>query len=708
MRLFALLIICACLFGCSAPVRSPDAPKLRNQPLDHFLFGVCYYPEQWPREYWERDARRMQESGVNAVRMGEFAWYRLEPREGTYDFAWLDEVIELLGRHGIKTILGTPTATPPKWLSERYPQVLHVYENGRPANDQSRRQCCYNSLKYRELCQRIVAAMAEHYRNSPHVIGWQVDNEMNNENKACFSESCRTGFREWLKARYGSLDALNERWGTQFWSQWYTSWDQVDLPFATPAWHNPALVLDHRRFVSDSATSFLEAQAGIIRGYRPDDFITHNGVFEGINYYRFARGLDLYAQDNYPTFLDEPRFPNGALLTAARSFNGRMMIMEELTGPAGQTYLLRTPAPGEMTFWTMQAIAHGADGVLHFRWRSARRGAEQYWAGVLDADDVPRARYDEFGREGRTLDKIGRAVVGSQLRSDIAVINDFEDEWVYDHQYFTKEVNPDRGVHLRSELIDLFRAASERGYNIDFVPPDADLSRYKIVFGPKLTLMDPGLAGRIAAFVKGGGTFLLSAHSGVKDRDGAVVDKVAPGLLADLFGVEVETYQCYQPPSDQDRRPSRERNALRFDDAAPVPVFVFADVLKPRGDQPAKVVATWDRDFIAGKPACTERAVGKGTAVYYGSFFDLESARAMLKRYEHGAGLTPVLSDLPPEVEVTRRSKGDASFYFVLNHGAAPATVKLAQGCVDLVTDQPVPATITVGRGEWRVLRKND
>jgi beta-galactosidase len=702
MRLFTFVLVVV-MVGCMASdhsvVDQTRSHISRPAQMDQFLFGVCYYPEQWSSGLWRQDARRMRECGVNTVRMAEFAWDRIEPREGEFDFAWLDEVIDILGAEGIHTILGTPTATPPKWLTHKYPDVLSVDEYGRRADDQSRRSYCYNSPRYRVLCRRIVEAMAHHFENNKYIIGWQIDNEMNNENKACFCDNCRRSFEGWLKGKYGTLAELNARWGTAFWSQTYTDWDQVGLPAPTPAYHNPGLILDHRRFVSDAATSFLEAQVAIIRQHCPGDFITHNGLFDGINYYRFAQNLDLYAQDNYPTFLEQPRFPTAALLTACRSFNGRMMIMEQLTGSAGQTYLLRTPAPGEMKFWSMQAIAHGADSVLHFRWRSALRGAEQYWAGVLDQDNIPRARFDEFKEEGREIEKLGKEILGSVIRSDVAIINDYEAQWAYDHQYFTDEVNAKSGVHMREDLIEIFQAISEQGYNVDFISPVADFAKYKLIFAPRLLMADAALAERIKRFVASGGIFVTGAHTAVKDRDNAVTGLTPPGLLADSFGVNVENFQCYQPKSS-------EKNDVRFDDGSKVSVFVFADLLKPSTQEGTKVVATWDRDFFSSRPACTEHVVKTGKAVYYGSFLNHDSARYLLGRYEGELNLTPLLPNLPTGVEVTRRTKGEIDYYFLLNHGRQDATIDLGTGFIDVLGQRDTPPKLVLGSQKYIVLQR--
>ncbi len=670
--------------------QSSGACAETNNRYDSFRFGVCYYPEQWPESYWEADARRMEECGVNTVRMGEFGWALMEPREGRYDFSLFDRAIETLGRHGIKTIFGTPTAAPPKWLTHKYPEVLDVDETGRPANDQSRRQCCYNSPVYRQFSQKIVEALALHYRNNTNIIGWQIDNEMNNENPECLSESCRAAFRTWLRQKYGTLDELNARWGTVVWSQIYSDWAQIDLPFPTPAFHNPELMLDYKRFISASATSYLNDQIEILRHYRPNDFLTHNGAFKNINYYDFSRTLDLHAFDNYPTFDESPRYTTGAALTQVRGFNGRMMIMEQLTGPAGQTYMLRTPESGQVRLWAMQAIAHGADGLLHFRWRSAMRGAEEYWYGVLDHDNVPRARFQEFKKEGLELQKIGPQIVGSKVVSDIAVIKDFETEWVFDYQFLTKEVN------VGAVYNALFQAASEQRHNIDFVSPNADLSGYKLVFAPQMALMDDELAGRLQQFVARGGTLVMSAHSAIKNRDNAFTDATIPIGLTNVFGVELDSFQTYQPPS-------RTNNAIRFDDGSAPPVCVFAELLHPTT---AQVIARWESDYLKDSPAATEQSCGKGRAVYYGSLFNLDAARYLIGRYAGEMGLKPLLADVPAQVEVTCRTKNGTDYYFLLNHGDSPATVNVGDNFLDVLSGEAAAPRLMLARFDYRVLKR--
>jgi beta-galactosidase len=449
-------------------------------------------------------------------------------------------------------------------------------------------------------------------------------------------------------------------------------------------------MLDFRRFISDSASDYLNDQVKILRSYRPSDFLTHNGVFKNIDYYAFSRPLDLYAFDNYPTFIEAPRYITGRRLTEVRGFNGRMMIMEQLTGPAGQTYLLRSPRPGEMRLWAMQAVAHGADGLLHFRWRSARRGAEEYWYGVLDHDDIPRARFEEFKQEGHELRSLGPQVEGSKVVSQIAVIKDFEAEWVFAYQFLTREV--DAGAACDA----LFQAASEQRHNLDFIGPQADLSGYKLIFAPQLALMDDTLAARLQRFVQQGGTLVLSAHSAIKDRDNAFTAVAIPIGLTNLFGLELDSFQAYQPPS-------APHNSLQFDDGTALPVNVFAEIQHPTT---ARVIGRWARDYLKDAPAATEQTFGKGKAVYYGSLFNLEAARYLLKRYAAELGLKPLIAHAPEPVEVTLRTKGTTDFYFLLNHGDSPATVNVGEPLTDALSTEAADTTFTLPPFGYRVLKR--
>ncbi len=299
---------------------------------------------------------------------------------------------------------------------------------------------------------------------------------------------------------------------------------------------------------------------------------------------------------------------------------------------------------------------------------------------------MSRARYAEFKQEGLELQKIGPQIVGSKVVSEIAVIKDFEAEWVFDYQFLTKEVN------VGAVYNALFQAASEQRFNIDFVSPTADLSGYKLVFAPQLALMDDELAGRLRRFVEQGGTLVMSAHSAIKDRDNAFTSSTIPIGLTNVFGLEVDSFQTYQPPS-------YTNNTLRFDDGSALPVSVFAEVLHP---MTARVIGRWEQDYFKDDPAATEQPFGKGQAIYYGSLFNLDAARYFIRRYAGEIGLKPLLTDVPEQVEVTRRTKGDTDFYFLLNHADSPVTVNTGDGFTDVLTGGAQPASLTLAPFDYR------
>ena len=337
-------------------------------------FGVDYYPEHWPRERWPIDARMMREAGIGLVRMGEFAWAKMEPAEGQFDFAWLDDAIGVLAAEGIQTVLGTPTATPPAWIIERNPEILPVDNTGAVRGFGGRHHDCQSNETYRVHIRRIVRAMAGHFAPDPHVVGWQIDNELGNSHRSlCFCDSCARAFRAWLRVRYKTIEALNQAWGTVFWSQTYSTFDQVPVPLPTPNSHNPSLLLDWKRFCSDLIVNFQRLQVAILREECPRQFVTHNymGLFDKTNYFDLAEDLDFIAHNQYPLHFRKDRYPVApperlaATLDLMRGIKRKpFWIMEQQAGPSGWETVSSTPRPGQLRLWTHQAVARGADTIV--------------------------------------------------------------------------------------------------------------------------------------------------------------------------------------------------------------------------------------------------------------------------------------------------------------------------------------------------------
>ncbi len=647
-----------------------------------FYFGVDYYPEQWPEAQWAEDARLMDDAGFNVVRLAEFAWAKMEPREGQYDFSWLDRTIDILGAHGIEIVLGTPTASPPPWLMARASDLFLVREDGQRATFGNRREYCPNSPAYHDHTRRIVAQMAEHYANHPAVIGWQIDNEFG---QRCYCPTCAGAFRDWLRDRYGSLDVVNRSWGTSFWSHVYTAWDQIPLPLASGRAPNPGLALDFYRFASDSYVAYQQIQLNLLREKCPGHFVTHNFMglgYDRIDYFDLARELDFVSWDNYPRgyWALEPTVDPHLTGLSADTMRGlkhrNVWVMEQQAGPSGWETVGMAPRPGELRLWAYQAIAHGADAILFFRWRTARFGTEEYWHGILDHHGVPGRRYDEIARMGMEIKRSRDQLEGSEVRSSVALLLSYDSRFAFQIQ----GNNP--GFSYSRHFYHIYSALRKHHVSVDVVAPGDDLSGYDLVVAPALHVLSRATAERLKQFVEMGGVLVVTSRSGVKDEANAVVNQPLPGLLADLCGVEVEEY---------DSLPKDAHKDLAFGPGARGPsgsahASLWCDVLGSHG---ADVVARYTEGYYAGRPAITMNQVGQGRAVYVGTLGDPSLYAALAPWLLDLAQVEPVLA-APPGVEVAERWRADQRLLFLLNHTSEEREVALDTDGVDLVSGESI------------------
>jgi beta-galactosidase len=646
-----------------------------------FIFGVDYYPEHWPASRWATDAQMMSDAGINLVRLAEFAWARLEPRQDLYDFAWLDAAIDLLAEHGMQIILGTPTASPPAWLMAQDPTLFRVNQEGRRLSYGHRRGYCPNHPLYHEHTRRIVTVMAQRYAHHPAVIGWQIDNEFGDR---CYCDLCRRAFHGWLEARYDSLHEMNDRWGAVFWSHVYTDWVLIPAPLATVAPHNPGLALDYHRFCSDSYVRYQRLQIDLLRQHCPDHHrITHNLMgfgYPNINYFDLARDLDFVTWDAYWMHqwnMGAPAQPSNMALShdTMRSLKQKnFWVMEQQSGPGGWELVSESPRPGQLRLWAYNAIAHGADGIVFFRWRTARHGAEQYWHGILEHHGEPGRRYHETARMGRELQAIGDQIVDAETRAEVAMILSYDSRFAFQIQANNPSFNHSAHFH------DIYRTFHQRQVAVDIVEGDADLGRYRLVIAPALHVLPEDVADNLQRFVAAGGVLVVTARSGVKDEANAVVDARLPGLLADLCGAIVEEYVSLAP-GVQTPVAFAETLAESLPGApGPVAASVWCDLLEARG---AEVIAHYQEDFYAGKAAVTRNRYGDGQAIYVGTLsapiYDVLAPLLL-----EWAGVQPSLPT-PEDVEVTQRWQGDRRLMYLLNHAAEPRTVHLDGDYTDLL-----------------------
>ncbi|WP_026486278.1 beta-galactosidase [Caldanaerobius polysaccharolyticus] len=650
------------------------------------FYGADYYPEHWPEERWETDAHLMKEAGINVVRLAEFAWAKLEPDEGLYDFSWLDKAISILARHGIKVILGTPTAAPPKWLIDKHPEILPVDNDGYVKGFGSRRHYCYNNPVYRQYTKKIVTAMAEHYKSNSNVICWHIDNEFGcHDTTVCYCDNCLEEFRKWLKERYGNINKLNQSWGTVFWSQIYKDWDSVIVPRKAVTSHNPSLLLDYKRFSSDSVVKYQKLQIDILREVTPDKKITHNfmGLFNQIDYYQLAKDLDFISWDNYPInhFSDKSDQIAANIALSHDVMRGvkkkNFWVMEQQSGPTGWEEMGRQLKPGEMRLWVYQSIAHGADAIVYFRWRACTFGTEEYWHGILDHDGVPRRRYHEVKQIGQELQKIGPLIEGSEIKAEVAIIRSFDNEWAF-------EIQPHkRGFKYMEQIKKYYKYFYSRNIPVDIISPEDDLSGYKLVLAPGLIMVNEKITDNIKNYVRGGGTFLTTWRAGAKRWDNRMNDQSLLGPLKDLLGIDIEEYSII---------PDDENINIIFGDNEGT-ANVWFDVISP---VTAEVLGEYKSDYLAGKAVITVNKYGMGNAYYVGTIPSDGIIKELLDKVTEKCNVSVTEIKGDEGIEIFRRIKGADEFYFVLNFNRKPSTIIIDKPMMDILTGKYINGEITL------------
>lgn len=665
---------------------------------EKFELGVCYYPEHWPENMWEDDYRRMRELGFTIIRMGEFAWSIFEPAEGEFQFGLFDRAIDLAHKYGLQVVLGTPTATPPAWLTDKYPEVLNVTYEGVTLQHGMRRHYNYSSPKYRELCARIAEQIAEHYGNHPGVVGWQIDNELNCEISEFYSESDHKAFREWLQQKYVTLEHLNEAWGAVFWNQSYSDWSQVYLPRPTPVpkQPNPHQALDEKRFISDNTISFAKNQADIIRKLAPKQWVTTNGLFGHLDSHELTDELlDFFSYDSYPQFSSISNDPNeqnplndrgwGLSLSVVRSISPNFCIMEQQSGPGGWVNRMDMPSPkpGQMRLWTYQSIAHGADMVLYFRWRTATMGNEIYWHGINDYHNQPNRRVREAGQIGQELAAAGQALIGTRNQANVAIVRDYDNEWdgEYDvwHGPFMWKSNKEwykalQRKHIPNDVLYLRKKTTLE-----------ELARYDVLIYPHPAIMTDETASLLDAYVQQGGKLIFGCRTGYKDERGQCYMRPFPGAAKDLCGITVEEFTMVKG--------NRLPTTMNWSGATEVVTGAddFNDILKIE-ENSVEVMAVYASDYYAGKPAVTRNRRGKGEVWYYGAVFNEQAASKIIDQI--GLQSPADWIELPEEVELQVRTKASSSYAFLLNYSETPVAIHLLETKTDLLSGKTLSGEV--------------
>ncbi len=640
--------------------------------------GVCYYPEHWPEEMWPADARRMAELGLSRVRIGEFCWSRIEPEPGHYVWDWLDRSVEVLHKAGLGIIMGTPTATPPKWLVDRMPDMIALDEQGRPRGFGSRRHYCFSHKGYAAECDRIVAAMAARYGNHPAIVAWQTDNEYGcHDTAVSFSNAACDAFRHWLAAKYKDIAGLNSAWGNVFWSMEYRTFAEVDLPNLTVTEANPAHWLDFRRFSSDQVVAFNRRQVDILRTASPGRDLIHNymGFFTQFDHHAVAADLDVASWDSYPLgFLEQFWFTDAEKLRYARQGhpdiaafhhdlyrglhpNGRWSVMEQQPGPVNWARYNPAPLSGMVRLWTLEAMAHGAEMVSYFRWRQLPFAQEQMHAGLLRPDSSDDVATDEVRQASAEIAALA-GEAGEPIKQ-VALVFDYQSDWVTDIQ--------PQGQSFRAlrQAFEYYSALRQLGLNVDIVPPGRSLDGYAMAVIPCMPIIPDGLVEQLSAFK---GQVLIGPRSGSKTADFAIPAGLPPGPLQGMLPIKVNRVESLRP-----------------------------GLVATLGDGS---IRQWmehiESDLVA--EMTTDGGVGvcyrNNNLRYLGACIDLANLQAVFSRMADEAGL----SVLALHQDIRLRRNGNLVFAF--NYGREAVAAPLISGAELLVGSLIIPAA---GVAIWRM-----
>jgi beta-galactosidase len=663
--------------------------------LPHLMYGGDYNPEQWPESVWEEDVRLMQEAGVNLVSLAVFSWARLEPTAGSYEFAWLDRVIELLHEGGIKLNLATATASPPPWLSHKHPEMLPVTAEGVRLWPGARQHYCPSSPVYRDAARRLVEQMSDHYSEHPALAMWHVGNEYGCHVAECYCDVSAHAFRRWLQDRYGSLGELNRVWATDFWAQRYSSWEEILPPRSAPTLRNPGRQLDFMRFSSDELLDCYEIEREVLLARSPGIPITTNFMrfFKPIDYWKWADREDVVSDDVYQDPLDPEAGMRSAMAGDLMRSLGRgrpWVLMEQTTSSVNWRPINAAKAPGEMRLWSFQAVARGADGVMFYQWRQSRGGAEKHHSAMVPhGKPESSSTWREVVRLGGELAKLD-TVCGSRVRAEVAMLHDWDSWWALE-----LPSKPSDQVRHLDRLEASYRPLFEANVVVDFARAEDELSGYKVVLAPSLYLVSDEGAANLNRFVEAGGTLVLGFFSGIVDPNEQVRLGGYPAPFKSMLGLEVEEFLPLGPG---------RRLGLTFRSGPKAQGDTWSERIHLHG---AESIVDYADGLLAGQAAVTRHRHGEGTAYYLSTSLEAVALARLLQQVCDEAGVAA--PKVPAGVEAVRRHGARSRLLFLLNHRDVDVEVPLADPGVNLVDGADVhrgllrlgPRGVAVIREGW-------
>ncbi|MEV1178660.1 beta-galactosidase [Nonomuraea sp. NPDC049784] len=651
----------------------------RNR-LGGFAFGGDYNPEQWDPAVWREDVRLMREAGVNVVSLGVFAWASLEPEPGKYEFAWMDEIMDLLHENGISVNLATPTAAPPVWLTQLHPEVFPIMADGERFGFGNRLHYDPSSPIYREYAANITTKLAERYSFHPALAMWHISNEYG---PTAHNEAASVNFRRWLQRRYGDLETLNEAWTTRFWSQHYTDWDQIEVPHIPRTWMNPARRLDFKRFSSDALLECYIAERDIVRSFRDDIPVLTNFMrfFKHADYWKWAPEEDAVALDIYPNPADADSHVSAAFqFDLFRSLKGGQpwLLMEQAASAVSQWSLNIVKEPGRMRLGSLQAVSRAADSVMYFQWRASRGGQERFHSAMLPHSGPDSRTFREVVDLGREM-KLLAPAAGTTSRAEVAILFDWDGWWGLEETAGL----PRQDFSYADTVMRHYWPLWSQHFPVDVVSSGSSLEGYKVLVVPNAYLIDDEGVRRITEFARDGGTVIMSFFSGVVDDCNRVRPDGYPGAFRQLIGAKIDEYWPARP---------HEVFSVEFADGRRATSTWWRDDIHL---ETGTALATYGDGLLAGRAAVVENRFGAGRVVYFATLLEQAAFDSELVAAVEAAGVRTPFPGVPAHVECAVRGDAEHEYVFLLNHsGEESASVPFEGEGTDLLTGERVSGPV--------------
>ena len=665
-----------------------------------FYFGSDYYPEQVSKEQVIKDARLMHDAHFNLARMGDFAWYNMEPRSGRYTLDWLENAVNRLGDEKISTLLCTPTAAIPKWMYDKYPAIIQVTADGQRKPYGKRRHACLNNEVYRKYCTRIAAELARTFANNPNVIGFQIDNELGAEDPGCYCPACQKRFTEWLKTKYHTIGDLNMAWGTTFWSETLDNFNQVWLPRKGD---NPSAFQDYQIFVSDCIIDFYNLQRNTIKAIAPQMKITHNicsgGFLYRLDLYKLARTCDFLSVDSYPyTWTLENEYGN--LTSTVYSPAMASMALSQIRGTRNEPFWVteaqigRTAGmqrnllqPGIVRLWSVQEMAHGAQGISFFPWRTFAAAHEHMMSGVVEADHIPRRKYDEVQKTGAEIQQLF-AITGPLMPdAKAAVIRDFRCDWAFEDGRISADYRYMRGVFA------YYSALHDNGITTNIISPDDSFDRYNLIIVPAQVVVAPDFGSRLKQAAQRGATIVITCMSGLRNENIRTLGRLVQNEITEMAGIEIEEQHALLA----------DRKTDLLMDGKTYSCNLWYDLFRLTG---AKPLASYSSQFFSGQPAISCNRCGKGVVYYVGTVPQQEVVQLVVQKAIAGSGIVQLAKAADSRVEITEVRSMDKGkgYVFLINFSDREQSVLLNKPMKESLTGIAYDTGIIVPALEYKLL----